>query len=73
MARYKGKKETAKPTLRFRNVALLPEDHALLRSMAAEEQRTMTRQLSVIIRREHESRAKGAPREENEDWGLTPA
>lgn len=71
MARSKGKKETAKPSPRFRNVALLPEDHALLRSIAAEEQRTMTRQLSVIIKREHESRAKEAPRED-EDWGLTP-
>jgi hypothetical protein len=56
MARYKGKEKTANPNPRFRNVALLPDDHALLRSMAAEEQRTMTRQLSVIIKREHESR-----------------
>ncbi len=40
--------------LPFRNVALLPEDHALLKKIADRDQRTMTRQLSVIIRREHE-------------------
>ncbi|HAI41148.1 MAG TPA: hypothetical protein DCM40_25085 [Maribacter sp.] len=43
-------KKTEQP---FRNVALLPEDHKLLRELAELDQRTMTRQLSVIIRREH--------------------
>jgi|TARA_R110002124_G_scaffold51531_1_gene148961 hypothetical protein len=37
---------------RFCNVALLPEDHILLKKLADEEQRSMTRQLSVIIRKE---------------------
>jgi hypothetical protein len=36
---------------RFKNVALLPEDHELLRQIADKEQRAMTRQLSVMIRR----------------------
>jgi len=40
--------------LPFRNVALLPDDHAMLKKIADRDQRTMTRQLSVIIRREHE-------------------
>ena len=35
----------------FKNVALLPEDHSVLSQIAASEQRTMTRQLSVIIRK----------------------
>ena len=43
-------KKTEQP---FRNVALLPEDHKLLRELAELDQRTMTRQLSVIICREH--------------------
>jgi len=38
---------------RFKNVALLPEDHELLRQIADKEQRAMTRQLSVMIRRVH--------------------
>ena len=36
----------------FKNVALLPEDHAMLRKIAKADQRTMTRQLSVMIRNE---------------------
>ena len=40
--------------LKFRNVGLLLEDHDLLRKIAAAEQRTMARQLSVIIREAHE-------------------
>tara|TARA_R100000742_G_C4274686_1_gene94787 strand:+ start:1734 stop:1916 length:183 start_codon:yes stop_codon:yes gene_type:complete len=36
----------------FKNVALLPEDHAMLKKIADADQRTMTRQLSVIIRNE---------------------
>lgn len=43
-----------KKELPFRNVALLPEDHDKLKSIAVTEQRTMTRQLSVIIRKEYE-------------------
>ncbi len=43
-----------KVELPFRNVALLPEDHDKLKSIASIEQRTMTRQLSVIIRKEYE-------------------
>ena len=39
-------------TPRFKNVALLPEDHERLKEIASVEQRTMTRQLSVIIQRE---------------------
>jgi hypothetical protein len=38
---------------RFKNVALLPDDHELLREIADKEQRAMTRQLSVMIRRVH--------------------
>jgi len=48
-----AKKTTKKQdTRKFCNVALLPEDHEMLRKMAEEDQRTMTRQLSVIIRKE---------------------
>ena len=39
----------------FKNVALLPEDHAMLKKISDADQRTMTRQLSVIIRREFEN------------------
>lgn len=35
----------------FHNVALFKEDHDLLRMLAEREQRSMARQLSVIIRR----------------------
>jgi|TARA_R110000737_G_scaffold264549_1_gene272408 hypothetical protein len=35
----------------FRNVAVVLEDHALLRELAEKEQRSMARQLSVLIRR----------------------
>lgn len=41
-----------KPEPAFRNVALLPEDHQRLKEMAANDHRTMTRQLAIIIRRE---------------------
>ena len=37
---------------KYCNVALLPEDHDMLRNLADADQRSMTRQLSVIIRRE---------------------
>ena len=36
---------------RFKNVALIPDDHELLRQIADKEQRAMTRQLSVMIRK----------------------
>ncbi len=39
---------------RFCNIALLPEDHERLKELASDEQRTMTRQISVIIRKEYE-------------------
>ena len=41
-----------KNELRFCNVALLPEDHAKLKQLAEIDQRSMTRQLSVIIRKD---------------------
>lgn len=47
-------KKDAKKEQPFRNVALLPEDHDMLKAIAVTDQRTMTRQLSVIIRREYE-------------------
>ena len=50
MAKLKKKEER-----KFCNVALLPEDHELLRKMADKDQRTMTRQLSVIVRKEFDS------------------
>lgn len=36
---------------KFKNVGLLTEDHDLLRMLAEREQRSMARQLSVLIRR----------------------
>jgi len=48
-----AKKPVKKDERKFCNVALLPEDHDMLREMADEDQRTMTRQLSVIIRKEY--------------------
>jgi len=41
-----------KPERQYCNVALLPEDHQKLKELAEFDQRTMTRQLAVIIRRE---------------------
>jgi len=38
---------------RFCNVALMPVDHELLRVLANIDQRTMTRQFSVIVRDEY--------------------
>lgn len=56
-----AKKTTKKPdTRKFCNVALLPEDHDMLREMADDDQRTMTRQLSVIIRKEYAKASEGA-------------
>ena len=42
----------AKEDQKFRNVALLLDDHQMLKQMADADQRTMTRQLSVIIKKE---------------------
>lgn len=36
---------------KFRNVAVLLDDHELLRELAETEQRSMARQMSVLIRR----------------------
>lgn len=47
-------KTTTKTERKFCNVALLPEDHEILRKLAHIEQRTMTRQMSVLIRKEYE-------------------
>jgi len=44
------KKNTA-TDLKFRNVGLLLEDHEMLRQLADREQRSMARQLSVLIRK----------------------
>jgi hypothetical protein len=39
---------------KFRNVGLLLEDHEKLRQLAEREQRSMARQLSVLIRKAFE-------------------
>lgn len=44
---------------KFRNVALLLDDHQMLKIMADADQRTMTRQLSVIIKREFDKMKQG--------------
>lgn len=55
------KQETKeKKPLPFRNVALLPEDHVMLRQIADADQRTMTRQLSVMIRKEYQQLSPNA-------------
>jgi len=41
----------------FKNVAVIEEDHELLRLLAEKEQRSMARQLSVMIRRATEDLA----------------
>ena len=48
MARKKLKE---KDKVQFQNVGMLKEDHDLLRKLAEKEQRSMARQLSVIIRK----------------------
>jgi hypothetical protein len=42
---------------KFRNVGLLVEDHDKLRQLAEREQRSMARQLSVLIRQAVEDTA----------------
>lgn len=44
----------AKDDQKFRNVGLLLEDHEKLRQLADREQRSMARQLSVLIRKAFE-------------------
>lgn len=48
MARKKLKE---KDKVQFQNVGLVKEDHELLRQIAQKEQRSMARQLSVMIRK----------------------
>jgi hypothetical protein len=51
MARKKMKESEKQ---KFQNVGLIKEDHDLLRSIAEKEQRSMARQLSVLIRQAHD-------------------
>ena len=51
MAKAK-KKEAPK----FKNVAVLLDDHAMLHELATEDQRSMVRQLSVLIRKAYENK-----------------
>jgi hypothetical protein len=46
---------------KFRNVGLLIEDHDKLRLLAEREQRSMARQLSVLIRQAFEGVEANAP------------
>ena len=45
------KKLNEKDKVQFQNVGLLKEDHDMFRTLAEREQRSMARQLSVIIRK----------------------
>jgi hypothetical protein len=45
------KKLDDKDKQKFQNVGLIKEDHELLRKLADGEQRSMARQLSVLIRK----------------------
>ncbi len=45
------KKMEEKDKQQFQNVGLIKEDHDLLRKLAESEQRSMARQLSVLIRK----------------------
>jgi len=45
------KKTQEKKQAQFQNVGLLKEDHDMLRKLAEQEQRSMARQLSVLIRK----------------------
>tara|TARA_R100000951_G_scaffold64187_1_gene54263 strand:+ start:599 stop:769 length:171 start_codon:yes stop_codon:yes gene_type:complete len=45
------KKMKDKDKQQFQNVGLLKEDHELLRKLSESEQRSMARQLSVLIRK----------------------
>jgi len=51
----------AKEKPRFCNVAVPVEDHALLKELADSEQRSMARELSVLIREAHRQIVQGHP------------
>ncbi len=55
MARKKMKESEKQ---KFQNVGLIKEDHDLLRLIAEKEQRSMARQLSVLIRQAHDFYSK---------------
>ncbi len=40
--------------MRYKNIALFPDDREKLKEIADAEQRSMTRQMSVIINKEYE-------------------
>ena len=44
----------------YKNVALRLEDHEMLRELAEIDQRTLTRQLSVLIKREFDKVKSGS-------------
>ena len=50
-----------KPKPRFQNVAVPVDDHTLLRELAEVEQRSMARELSVLIREAHRQIVQGHP------------
>jgi len=52
----KPKKEAPK----FKNVAVLLDDHAMLNELATLDQRSMARQLSVLIRKAYEDTKSSA-------------
>ena len=62
MARTKKEKEITAPV--FQNVAVFKEDVGMLRKMAASEQRSMARQLTVIIREADTARSELAKQAE---------
>jgi len=51
----------AKEKPRFCNVAVPVDDHALLKELAVAEQRSMARELSVLIRMAHDQIILGKP------------
>jgi hypothetical protein len=53
------KKIEDKDKQKFKNIGLLKEDHELLAKLANSEQRSMARQLSVLIREVHGPTAFG--------------
>lgn len=57
------KKMAEKDKQKFQNVGLIQEDHVLLRKLAEEDQRSMARQISVLIRKEIAERKEKRDRE----------
>jgi hypothetical protein len=47
-------KEKKKEAPKFKNVAVLLDDHAMLHELATADQRSMARQLSVLIKKSYE-------------------